>query len=177
MARVRPEGRPDLGERRAPADARSRDLKIWIDFGSIFQKSPNSGPQGALGGHAYAMTNVDDNGTIPKTSEWTPNHLVKELNNFRQNAQGEVGAEAQPDITSEFKVPYCEYDGAVTTLHAEVCNRGLKTVGAGLNTAFYGGDPEELLCVMLQVSSAWKTHWPPEPPSAWSATLSLRMAR
>jgi len=35
----------------------------------------------------------------------------------------------------------------VTTLSAEVCNRGLKTLGAGLNTSFYGGDPEMLLCV------------------------------
>ncbi|MCB9706938.1 MAG: VCBS repeat-containing protein [Myxococcales bacterium] len=103
--------------------------------------------RGVWNQHAYAVTNANDDCTIPKTSEWTPNHLVPGLNNFRQNAQGEVGAEAQPDITSEFKVPYCEYDGAVTTLHAEVCNRGLKTVGAGLNTAFYGGDPEMLLCV------------------------------
>ena len=43
--------------------------------------------------------------------------------------------------------PYCQFEGGVTTLNAEVCNRGLKTLGAGLNTAFYGGDPEMLLCV------------------------------
>ncbi len=97
--------------------------------------------------HAYSVTNVNDDGTVPKTSEWMPNHLDPKLNTFRQNAQGEVGAEVLPDVTAEFIMPYCEYVGGVTTLHAEVCNRGLKTLGAGLNTAFYGGDPEELLCV------------------------------
>ena len=121
--------------------------RIWIDLGSIFRKSPNWARYDPLAHHAYAVTNVLDDGTIPKTSEWSVNHLDSGLNNFRQNAQGEVGAEALPDVTSEFKPPHCEYADGVTTLYAEVCNRGLKTVGAGLNTAFYGGDPEELLCV------------------------------
>jgi hypothetical protein len=97
--------------------------------------------------HAYSITNVLDDGTVPKTSSWKQNWADPSMNNFRQNAQGDVGAEAMPDVTSEFPSPACVADGGKSTLSAEVCNRGLKSLGAGLKTAFYGGDPEVLLCV------------------------------
>ena len=103
--------------------------------------------RGVWNQHAYSVNNINEDGTVPKTSEWTQNHVDPKLNTYRQNAQGDVGAEALPDVTAEFIPPYCQYDGGVTTLNAEVCNRGVKTLGAGLNTAFYGGDPEMLLCV------------------------------
>ena len=40
-------------------------------------------------------------------------------------------------------------------MSAEVCNRGVKTVGAGLKAAFYEGDPMDgkVLCVATTVDS------------------------
>ncbi|MGB1015678.1 MAG: hypothetical protein ACPG4T_16190, partial [Nannocystaceae bacterium] len=42
----------------------------------------------------------------------------------------------------------CSFDGQQTTLTAEICNRGAKTVGAGLPVTFYAGDPMDamILC-------------------------------
>src|SRR6185436_15660169 len=38
--------------------------------------------------HAYAVTNVEDDGTIPRSSEWARNWEDPGLNDFRQNVQG-----------------------------------------------------------------------------------------
>ena len=97
--------------------------------------------------HAYTISNVNDDATVPKTSDWAPNFTVPELNNFRQNQQGEIPPTALPDITSD--VLGCALVGDTAELSAEVCNRGVKTVGAGLMTAFYQGDPKDglVLCV------------------------------
>lgn len=40
--------------------------------------------------HAYSVTNVEDDGQIPMTMDWTPNWTVAGLNNYRQNVQGEA---------------------------------------------------------------------------------------
>ncbi|MEZ4449892.1 MAG: hypothetical protein R3B09_10475 [Nannocystaceae bacterium] len=95
------------------------------------------------------MTNVNEDGSIPKTSQWKQNFKDPNLNTFRQNAQGAADAEFLPDITSEFTKPACDFEGGKSTLSAEVCNRGLKTAGDGLSVSFYGGDPEVLLCVAV----------------------------
>ncbi len=103
--------------------------------------------------HAYSVTNINNDMTVPKTSNWKQNFLQENLNNYRQNIQGDVGAEAMPDVTTELKPPACVVMNGKSTLTAEVCNRGLKTLGAGLPTAFYGGDPEMLLCVATTVDA------------------------
>ncbi|MCA9689277.1 MAG: hypothetical protein KC636_06680, partial [Myxococcales bacterium] len=57
---------------------------------------------------------------------------------------------ALPDVTAEFPMTgSCMNNGNGVTLSAEVCNRGDKTVGAGLPTTFYQGDPMDgvVLCV------------------------------
>jgi hypothetical protein len=75
--------------------------------------------------HAYSVTNVDDEGGIPRTSEVEQNWRVPGLNNFRQNVQGDVAAQASPDLTVRLTP---RYDGACSdnpwTLSATVCNRG-----------------------------------------------------
>ncbi len=97
--------------------------------------------------HAYSVTNVNDDGTIPATGQWQINHTTPGLNNYRQTVQGDVDAEALPDVTAEFPDSgSCVNNGDSTTLSAEVCNRGNKTVGAGLPVAFYG-EGDVLLCV------------------------------
>jgi hypothetical protein len=100
------------------------------------------------------MTNVNDDGEIPITSQWKINHTTPGLNNYRQTVQGDVDAEALPDVTAEFlETGSCVVNGDQTTLSAEACNRGNKTVGAGLPVVFYEGAPEDevVLCVAYTV--------------------------
>lgn len=98
--------------------------------------------------HAYSVTNINDDGTAPRTSEWASNMLDPELNNFRQNVQGAAGSEDFPDITGRANNLACiEQDGAAF-LKATVCNRGNRAVGAALPATFYAGDPADghVLC-------------------------------
>ncbi len=95
--------------------------------------------------HAYAVTNVNDDGTIPKTSAWKNNWKDPTLNNFRMNVQGKLDPKAAPDLTSTANAPpgtgvtlSCS-DGTLH-LEAKICNRGTFPVGAGEPLSFYQGD-------------------------------------
>ncbi len=91
--------------------------------------------------HAYHVTNVNDDGTIPRLSAARINWTEPGLNNFRQNVQGEGDPESGPDLTSRGASPLtCEADGT-GTLSALVCNRGTEPVGSELSVGFYDGDP------------------------------------
>lgn len=93
------------------------------------------------------ITNVNDDASIPQTVKWNQNFLDPGLNNFRQNQQGDIPPTALSDVTSD--EISCTMMGNASVLSAEVCNRGIKTIGAGLKTAFYQGDPKDgqVLCV------------------------------
>lgn len=97
--------------------------------------------------HAYSITNVNDNATVPATGKWNQNFLQAGLNNYRQNEQGDIPPTSLADVTSD--TLECALMGDKSVLSAEVCNRGIKTVGAGLKAAFYKGDPKDkmVLCV------------------------------
>ena len=88
--------------------------------------------------HAYNITNILDDMTVPKTSEWVQNFLTPGLNNFRQNVQGARGRNAAPDITGRFTGGTCaiDADGKVV-LGAEICNRGTKMVASKMPASFY----------------------------------------
>ncbi len=97
--------------------------------------------------HAYAVTNVNDDGTIPKTSAWKANWKDPKLNNFRMNVQGALDPKAAPDLTSAgngspgiLESLQCSADGTLT-LAARLCNRGTFPVGAGEPLSFYVGSP------------------------------------
>ncbi len=99
--------------------------------------------------HAYSITNINDDGSIPRSSEWAPNFTTPGLNNFRQNRQGE-GADYLPDITGKLeKSLACVLLTDQIELNAQVCNRGQRIVGADMPATFYLGDatPENILCV------------------------------
>lgn len=88
--------------------------------------------------HAYAVTHVGNRGEIPRTRDVALNWRDPELNNFRQNVQGELEALGIPDLTSwgpTGPVVLPCTDGA-GTLAARVCNRGLLPAGAGTVVAF-----------------------------------------
>jgi hypothetical protein len=103
--------------------------------------------------HAYSISNVNEDGSIPRTSEWRKNWTVTEpgYNSFRQNEQGTAGAEDLPDITGRFTDDEPCVRGGMSQqvyLQATVCNRGRRAVGAALPATFYLGDPAggQILC-------------------------------
>ncbi len=88
--------------------------------------------------HAYAVTNVNDDGTVPKTSLWKKNWLEPGLNNFRQNVPGTSDALAVPDTTAGASA-FMTCAGAAADLKVAICNRGAAPQGAGVVVGFYVG--------------------------------------
>ncbi|HEY3233685.1 MAG TPA: hypothetical protein VGJ84_03155, partial [Polyangiaceae bacterium] len=99
--------------------------------------------------HAYSITNINDDGTVPASSQWKQNFLQPGLNNFRANVQG-PGSVSMPDITGALnKDEICRLSGGTVTLNARVCNRGFRVVGADMPATFYLGPVTDnnILCV------------------------------
>jgi len=99
--------------------------------------------------HAYSITNINDDMTLPKGVDWIQNFLVPGLNNYRQNTQGLVGRNAAPDITGRFTDNTCVRYGTKIVLGAEICNRGTKMVASLMPATFYfinEDDSREKLC-------------------------------
>ncbi len=93
--------------------------------------------------HAYHVTHVSDDGVIPRTSLWTPNHEDPLLNHFRMNAQGSLERTGAADLTVAIASGHnlCDATGEVE-LAARVCNRGTNPVSDGARVVFYEGDPD-----------------------------------
>ncbi len=85
--------------------------------------------------HAYHVTNVEEDGTIPAVE--TPNWTVERLNNFRQNVQPE-GEFSAPDLVVGLVAVCSPTEFGVT---ARVRNLGRAAVPAGVVVGFYAGDP------------------------------------
>ncbi len=98
--------------------------------------------------HAYSITNINDNGSIPKTSEWKQNFSEAGLNNYRQNRQGATSQDLA-DITGALdSTSACSLtaDGRVV-FTGRICNRGLRGVGSNMPAAFYLGENRDtVLC-------------------------------
>ncbi len=95
--------------------------------------------------HAYAVTGVNEDGTIPRTSAVTRNWSEPALNDFRRNVQGSLTPLAGPDLTigrGSFATG-CTPAMPVIPLSAQVCNRGAEPVDSGMVATFYSGDPRE----------------------------------
>ena len=93
--------------------------------------------------HAYAVTHVNENGTVPRTSEWKNNWEEPGLNNFRQNVGGTATPQATADTTVQGGIGFsCSGSGA--ELAANLCNRGANSLGAGMSVSFTNGGT--LLC-------------------------------
>jgi hypothetical protein len=96
---------------------------------------------------AYSITNINDDGTIPKSSAWLPNWKQAGMNNYRMQKQGAAGAQDAPDLTGKLDPQAaCVVDGATITLTGKVCNRGSKAVGADMPVTFYD-ENNKVLCV------------------------------
>jgi hypothetical protein len=101
-------------------DAKNR----WVDSREIWNQ------------HAYAVTNVAPNGTIPKTSAWLENWTQPGLNDFRQNVPGQANGKAVGDVTAQAG-PNFVCSGTQAILEAPICNRGAAPLGAGIVVGFY----------------------------------------
>ena len=91
--------------------------------------------------HAYSITNINNDGSIPKTSDWQQNFVDPTMNNFRQNRQGATSQELA-DITGALDATTActqTEDGKVI-FTGRICNRGLRGVGSNMPAAFYLGD-------------------------------------
>jgi hypothetical protein len=100
--------------------------------------------------HAYSITNVGADGSIPARDAWQMNWAAG-YNNYRQQEQGSGSVELLPDITGRFTdAPPCVIggDSGTSYLQAVVCNRGDRDVGSFLPGTFYVGDPANnvILC-------------------------------
>jgi hypothetical protein len=84
--------------------------------------------------HAYHVTNVEDDGTIPRTSAVSDNWSTPGLNNFRQNVQGTLG-DGGPDLTLRGVSAVC-LDGDRTRMEATICNRGTVFLDTGIQVVF-----------------------------------------
>ena len=108
-------------------------IRVYRDANDLWVKSRQIWNQ-----HAYAVTHVNENGTIPSTSNWLNNWEDLLLNNFRQNVPGDPNGIALGDTTAGPSDSYvCAGDTA--TLRVEICNRGATAVPGGINVGFYDG--------------------------------------
>jgi hypothetical protein len=90
--------------------------------------------------HAYHITNVNDDGTIPlvENNNWLfpPG---KPYNNYRQNLYPGLPATAAPDLTASFISFDCDDASRVTV---RIGNGGAVNAGSGVPVAFYAAAPQ-----------------------------------
>ncbi|GEN10346.1 hypothetical protein MFU01_53830 [Myxococcus fulvus] len=91
--------------------------------------------------HAYSVTNVNDDGTIP--AHPVENWRVPGLNTFRANSQGTgtTSPYAAADLIAGEVSSSCDRTTGTLSLHARVTNQGDAAASAGMRVAFYDGNP------------------------------------
>ena len=119
-------------------------VRVYHDIADRWVRSRNIWNQ-----HAYSITNVNDDGTIPKTSDWVANwkHAGPAYNDFRKNTPGTADPLKSPDLTAKGSSMTCK-DGKLT-LSVQVCNRGAEKAADNYTVTFYEGnkaDPAKIVC-------------------------------
>jgi hypothetical protein len=132
-----PTGTPGVGNTcRAPRPHGLQGIRVYRDAKNRWVPSRAIWNQ-----HAYSVTNVNENGTIPTTSGWAANWKVATLNNYRQNVPGNPDVKSAPDLTAQAG-PNFSCAGGAAIFAAPVCNRGTAPVGAGVKVGFHSGSIE-----------------------------------
>lgn len=127
-----PTGTPGAGDTcRANRPWASQGIRVYEDAADRWVRSRTIWNQ-----HAYAVTNINEDGTVPKTSAWTRNWTESTLNNFRQNVPGTQNAHEIGDLTSQASAAQ-RCDGSAAILATPVCNRGTAPIGSGVSVGFY----------------------------------------
>ncbi len=106
-------------------------LEIWGDARSRWV-----GTRPIWNQHAYHVTNIEEDGSVPhpEVPSWTM------LNAYRQNPSDARELLAAPDLWGGRGRARCAPDGSAT-LRVEVANWGLAPVEAGVVVGFYEGRP------------------------------------
>jgi hypothetical protein len=140
-----PAGTPGTGKTcRASHPHGFAGVRVYHDFADRWVRSRPLWNQ-----HAYSITNVNDDGTIPQTSKWTPNwkSATPKYNDFRKNSPGNNDPTKSPDLTAKGSSSICK-DGKLT-LSVQVCNRGAAKAPSNYTVTFYQGssaDPSKAIC-------------------------------
>jgi|GEM_PF-777145 len=112
-------------------------VRVWHD-----ENEGWAGTRKIWNQHAYSVTNVNNDGTIPArpASNW----LNPKLNNFRSNVANYFGDGPSPfaaaDLLASDVTATCDGYGSLV-LGARVRNQGEAAVAAGVKVAFYKGNP------------------------------------
>jgi hypothetical protein len=140
-----PAGTPGTGNTcRASHPHGFAGIRVYHDFADRWVRSRPIWNQ-----HAYSITNVNDDGTIPQTSKWEANwkHKDPTYNDFRRNVPGNNDPYKSPDLTAKGSSSFCK-DGKLD-LSVNVCNRGASKAPANYTVTFYegtGSDPTKVIC-------------------------------
>jgi hypothetical protein len=118
---------------RAPHPHGLQGIRVYKDANDRWVRSRTIWNQ-----HAYAVTNINEDGTVPTTSAWAANWTTPSLNNFRQNVPGMGAGNAVGDLTAQAG-PFFSCSGSGAVFAEPVCNRGSAPVGAGVAVGFYVG--------------------------------------
>lgn len=134
-----PTGTPGTGNTcRAAHPHGVSGIRVYNDANDMWVRSRQIWNQ-----HAYAVTHINEDGTVPQTSQWQSNWLDPTLNNFRQNVPGNPNGSALGDTTAgAAEYPSCS--GGEATLQVQICNRGSTAVPPNQPVGFYVG--ETLVC-------------------------------
>jgi hypothetical protein len=86
----------------------------------------------------HLITHITDSVEVPPAGSVSANWLVDDLNNLRQNSQGDAGKLQIADLTVELTDlgELCNFEGGTKELQAEVCNRGTNSVVDGVVVQF-----------------------------------------
>ena len=135
-----PDGTPGTGNTcRAAHPHGVSGIRVYSDANDKWVRSRTIWNQ-----HAYAVTHVNEDGTIPSTSEWQNNWEQPELNNFRQNVPGDASGNSTGDLTAGANDQYACDPSSGVILSAPICNRGTAPIAPGLSVGFYVAG--ELVC-------------------------------
>jgi hypothetical protein len=132
-----PTGTPGTGKTCRAAHPHGRSgVRVYKDFADRWVRSRPIWNQ-----HAYSITNVNDDGTIPKTSAWVSNwkHTAPKYNDFRKNTPGTADPLKSPDLTAKGSQQVCT--GGKLTLSVQVCNRGASKAADNYTVTFEEGTP------------------------------------
>lgn len=137
-----PAGTPGVGNTcRASHPRGALGIRVYRDSADRWVRSRTIWNQ-----HAYHVTNVGERGEIPRSSAAAINWTAPDLNNFRQNVQGDAIPGASPDLTARGTPIECS--GGMATVTTRVCNRGTEPIGSGLSVGFYAAEVSDatLIC-------------------------------
>lgn len=140
-----PAGTPGAGKTCRAAHPHGRaGIRVYKDFADRWVRSRPIWNQ-----HAYSITNVNDDGTIPRTSAWEPNwkHASPRYNDFRKNTPGTNDPLKSPDLTAKGSQQVCT--SGTLTLSVQVCNRGASKAADNYTVTFQEGtatSPGPVIC-------------------------------